>query len=62
MTTHPSLTNWYGVQDIAAELNVSAFVVRSMLQRGELSGVKVGREWRVNVEDLATFLTNRETS
>ena len=53
MTSHPTLANWFSVQEIATELGVSPFVVKSMIAKGELRGIKVGRAWRVKVDHLA---------
>ncbi len=62
MTTHPSLANWYSVQDIATELGVTPFVVKSMITKGELPAIKVGRAYRIKVDDLAAWIAAQETS
>ncbi|TDI52296.1 MAG: DNA-binding protein, partial [Acidobacteria bacterium] len=37
---------WLSVADICEYMDVSTFVVTSLLRSGELPAVKFGREWR----------------
>ena len=42
--------------DIANRLQVNERTVTQWLRKGDLRGFKVGKEWRVSVEDLEAFL------
>ena len=42
--------------DIANRLQVHERTVTQWLRKGHLRGFKVGKEWRVSVEDLEAFL------
>lgn len=44
------------VEDIAAELDVTEGTVRTWIREGKLHGGKVGRDWRIPVEEYERFL------
>ena len=44
-------------QEVANILKVTVRTVYSLLESGELQGVKIGRVWRVREEDLQAFLS-----
>ena len=44
------------VAEAAELLKTSRQQIRKMIQLGELPAVKVGREWRIPSEGIATFL------
>ena len=46
--------------EIAEKLNLHPNTVRDYLKTGILSGVKLGRVWRVEVEDLEEFIRARK--
>lgn len=46
----------YSVKQAATLLQVSCHQIRKMIQRGELSAVRVGREWRIPINALQGFL------
>ncbi len=45
--------------DIANRFQVNERTVTLWLRKGHLRGFKVGKEWRVSVEDLEAFLEAR---
>lgn len=47
---------WLTVGDICEYMDVSTFVVTSVLRSGELPAVKFGREWRVAREDFEDWI------
>lgn len=47
------------VDEICEYMNVSPFVVTSMLRTGELPAVKFGREWRVARIDFEHYLNSQ---
>ena len=47
---------WLSVADICEYMDVSTFVVTSVLRSGRLPAVKFGREWRVARRDFETWL------
>lgn len=55
----PITKEWLSVGDIAGYLEVSDYVVATTLRRGEMPGLKVGREWRVAKADFEAWLNRR---
>lgn len=55
----PFEKDWLSVSDIASYMDVSPYVVAGMLRRGELVGLKMGREWRVARADFEAWLDRR---
>jgi len=53
---------WLSVADICEYMDVSTFVVTSVLRSGELPAVKFGREWRVAKEDFEAWLNEQRRS
>ncbi len=52
---------WLTVGDICEYMDVSTFVVTSMLRSGEVPAVKFGREWRVARLDFEDWLNSQRT-
>lgn len=50
---------WLSVTDICEYMDVSAFVVTSLLRSGELPAVKFGREWRVAKQDFEDWINKQ---
>jgi excisionase family DNA binding protein len=50
---------WLTVADICEYMDVSTFVVTSMLRSGEMPAVKFGREWRVARLDFENWLNSQ---
>lgn len=50
---------WLTVADICEYMDVSTFVVTSVLRSGELPAVKFGREWRVSREDFEDWINTQ---
>lgn len=50
---------WLTVADICEYMDVSTFVVTSMLRSGEMPAVKFGREWRVARLDFEDWLNSQ---
>lgn len=50
---------WLSVADICEYMDVSAFVVTSVLRSGELPAVKFGREWRVSRDDFEVWINEQ---
>jgi len=53
---------WLSVADICEYMDVSAFVVTSVLRSGELPAVKFGREWRVATGDFENWINAQRGS
>lgn len=53
---------WLSVADICEYMDVSTFVVTSMLRSGALPAVKFGREWRVARVDFENWLNEQRTA
>ena len=50
---------WLSVADICEYMDVSTFVVTSVLRSGELPAVKFGREWRISKDDFETWINTQ---
>lgn len=53
---------WLSVADICDYMDVSTFVVTSVLRSGELPAVKFGREWRVARTDFEDWINVQRTT
>jgi excisionase family DNA binding protein len=53
---------WLSVADICEYMDVSTFVVTTVLRSGELPAVKFGREWRVATDDFEDWLNAQRMS
>jgi excisionase family DNA binding protein len=53
---------WLAVADICEYMDVSTFVVTSLLRSGELPAVKFGREWRVAKVDFEDWINAQRTT
>ena len=53
---------WLTVADICEYMDVSTFVVTSVLRTGELRAVKFGREWRVARVDFEDWINSQRSS
>jgi excisionase family DNA binding protein len=62
MTAQPAMS----VQDIAAELNVSAFQVHQMIAAGDIPALNIGTGqrsfWRVQREDFDRYVSERKAA
>lgn len=47
-------------EQVAEKLQMSVLTVTNYLRKGDLSGVKIGRVWRIRQEDLDAFLHARK--
>jgi len=47
---------WFSVADMCTYMDVSPFVVTSLLRAGEIPAVKVGRAWRIARRDLEKWI------
>ena len=57
MTSPTSRTpRFFAVADVAELLKVSARTVRRWIERGDLHGHQIGRQYRIAEEDLRAFL------
>jgi excisionase family DNA binding protein len=52
---------WLTVADICDYMDVSTFVVTSVLRSGDLPAVKFGREWRVARDDFEDWINAQRT-
>jgi excisionase family DNA binding protein len=53
---------WLSVADICEYMDVSTFVVTTVLRSGELPAVKFGREWRVSTNDFEDWINAQRMS
>ncbi len=47
------------VDEVGAYLRLHVMTIRSLIRRGELPARKVGREWRVDREELSRWIAER---
>ena len=50
----------FSVTEVAEYLKTSKQQVRKMITSGELEAIKVGREYRITLEALASWLDNQK--
>jgi len=50
---------WLTVADVCDYLGVTPYVVTKMLREGDLTGLKIGREWRIARTDLEAWINRR---
>lgn len=44
------------VEEVASNLKISPKIIRKWLRDGMLSGIKLGRVWRIDEKDLEEFI------
>ena len=49
------------ILQVAAELGLAPKTIRALIKRDELRGVRLGRQWRVDSDELALFIRRRTT-
>jgi len=54
-----SLFRLLNAQDIAVALNIGLSTVYLLLERGELSSIRIGRSIRIRPEDLEVFIESK---
>lgn len=52
---------YYTVEDIAKELEVSVDTIRNWIKSGRLEAFKVGRDYRISREQFQRFMDERRT-
>ena len=56
------MENLFSISTAAALIDCHPETLRRIIRRGELTAVKVGRDWRVRETDLDAFLVARTVS
>jgi excisionase family DNA binding protein len=46
-------------RDVARRLQVREVTVRRWLRKGELRGIRIGRDWRISPEELERLLKDK---
>lgn len=54
------MSEYYSTQEVADRLGVSVFTIRRYIRAGKLRAVKLDGVYRVQREELASFLRERE--
>jgi excisionase family DNA binding protein len=47
------------IKQAAAELGIAAKTLRKWIKTGQLKAVRLGRQWRVDADELALFIRRR---
>lgn len=47
---------WWSTSDLALFLEIPVHRVWRLINRGEITAYKVGKEWRIEVEEIIKFL------
>jgi excisionase family DNA binding protein len=47
------------ILQVAMELGLAPKTIRKLIARGELRAIRLGRQWRVDTDDLAVFIERR---
>jgi len=53
--------NLLSVREAASQLGFAPKTVRKFIKTGQLRGARIGREWRVDQDDLDLFVARRRT-
>ncbi|WP_021170739.1 Helix-turn-helix domain protein [Sporomusa ovata DSM 2662] len=53
---------YYTAEEVAALLKITRFTVYKMINRGDLPGYCIGREFRIEASDLDAFIRNPKTN
>ncbi len=53
------MDNHFSITTAAARLDCHPETLRRIIRRGELTAIKVGRDWRIREADLLAFLAAR---
>jgi excisionase family DNA binding protein len=54
-----SRERYYSIEEIAVKLSVGYHVIRNLIVAGQMRATKVGKQWRVQEEDLNIYLESR---
>jgi excisionase family DNA binding protein len=49
-----------GLQDLSERFHISKRTLQHLVKTGRLHGVKIGRQWRVKLQDVRAFLEGDE--
>jgi len=49
------------ILEVAAELGLAPKTIRKLIASGQLRGVRIGRQWRVDEDELTLFVKRRTT-
>jgi excisionase family DNA binding protein len=49
-----------GLQELSERFHISKRTLQHLVKTGRLPGVKIGRQWRVRLRDIRTFLEGDE--
>ena len=60
----PEYTSWGNqmllkILQVAMELGLAPKTIRKYILAGELRAIRLGRQWRVDTDDLAVFIEKR---
>ncbi|KRS12067.1 hypothetical protein XM52_28370 [Roseovarius indicus] len=50
---------FFSIKEVADTLGVNERTVRRWITVGDLSGHRVGRQWRISLQDIEAFLSER---
>ncbi len=56
------MSEFFTPQEVADQLKVKRRTVTDWIRQGQLTGVRVGRNWRIKKEDLETFIDSRTST
>lgn len=52
----PMIAPMLTIHDVAAKLNIDERTVRELIRKNELRAIKIGKEWRVQEDDLEAYV------
>ncbi len=58
-TEEKTLPRLLNAQEVAAALNMGLSTVYMLVERGELSSIRIGRSVRIRLEDLEKFIESK---
>jgi excisionase family DNA binding protein len=51
----------YTIKQVTKQTGMSPNTVRKYIKSGLLHGIKIGRKWKIDQDDLALFVARRRT-
>lgn len=51
--------SFFSIKEVADTLNVNERTIRRWISAGDLSAHRVGRQWRISLQDIEAFLSAR---
>ena len=55
------MEQYYSRQQVADKLGVHINTIRNLMKRGEITGIRVGNNWRIAESEIARYIESAKT-